>query len=248
MTARRISPAVALAVVATVLNAPVSAAGRPAAPAKPRAATGTVSGTGAAARAKAKAKARKATGQRGRRRVVAAPFAGSKAHGVSGIAGPSGAAAPVLLPTGSVTTPLAQPATTIGALLPAVTAATVATSPADPAPATAPPAPTPTPPAVTSLGVQVDETPTYRMLLSRGTVSAGLVRLQLVNTGEDPHNALIVRSDGTGDAIVIPQTAPGKTAMMSVSLPAGEYRLFCTLAVPVVHEAAGMRATLTVTP
>jgi hypothetical protein len=98
------------------------------------------------------------------------------------------------------------------------------------------------------LGVQVTETPAYRMLLSRPTVSAGAVRIQLRNNGEDAHNALLVRTDGLGVALAVALTLPGASSTQTVTLAAGGYRLFCTLLSPVVHEAAGMRAAFTVTP
>lgn len=131
-----------------------------------------------------------------------------------------------------------------------VVAALPGTSPADtaaPVPATTPAPPSlPTPPPAT-LGVQASETPAYRMLLSRTSVAAGEVRVQLRDTGEDPHNLVIGRADGTGDAVAVPLTQPGASTTQTVRLRAGTYRLYCSLTAPVVHETAGMRATLTVT-
>ncbi len=99
-----------------------------------------------------------------------------------------------------------------------------------------------------TLGVQTLDTPDYRMLLSRTSVRAGGVRVQLRNGGEDPRNLLLQRADSSGDALAVPLTSPGATATQTFGLAAGTYRLFCTLTAPVVHDAAGMHATLTVVP
>lgn len=163
-------------------------------------------------------------------------------RGLLGGAPATGASAPNPAPA-PVTTPPAIPALP-GAVLPAL-------APLTPAPAAgAPdggPAPSPAPATPTALGVQASETPAYRMLLSRTTVAAGDVRVQLRDTGEDPHNLVIERTDGTGDAIAVPLTQPGTATTQTVRLSPGSYRFYCSLTAPVVHEAAGMRATLLVT-
>ncbi len=131
-----------------------------------------------------------------------------------------------------------------------------------PAPASAPPAqgpgapggtttspasPSAGPDAVVALGVQVSETPDYVMRLSRTSVPAGNVTVQLQNTGEDEHNVRIVRFDGTGAATELPDVGPGATATRTVRFTPGRYRLACTLTAPTSHDEAGMHATLTVT-
>lgn len=110
-----------------------------------------------------------------------------------------------------------------------------------------PPPPTASPDAVVALGVQESETPDYVMRLSRTSVPAGTVTVQLQNTGEDEHNLRIVRSDGTGSATEFAETAPGTTVTRSVRFASGRYRLSCTLTEPTPHDAAGMHASLTVT-
>ncbi|QEC48178.1 hypothetical protein FSW04_11765 [Baekduia soli] len=118
------------------------------------------------------------------------------------------------------------------------------TAPGDPAPDPGPPPP----PAAAAVGVQLDDTPDYRAQLSRASVIAGSVTLQLQNVGEDPHNLRVVRLDGTGTPVDLPQTAPGASTTRTLALTAGQYYVYCTLTAPVSHEAAGMHATLTVTP
>jgi hypothetical protein len=172
-------------------------------------------------------------------RVVAEAFAHRRAHGASGLTGPTrpGSAAPATAATPAPVSP--EPAVP-GPLSPVVT---------DPLTSPAVGAPVPsTPTASTALGVQALDTPNYRMLLSRVSVPAGTVRLQLQNGGEDDHNLLLTRTDGTGDAIAVPLTAPGTNRTSILQLTAGTYRLFCTLTTPVVHDTAGMHATLIVTP
>jgi len=100
---------------------------------------------------------------------------------------------------------------------------------------------------VVALGVQVSETPDYVMRLSRASVPAGNVTVQLQNTGEDEHNLRIVRFDGTGAATELPEAGPGTTVTRSVRVAPGRYRLSCTLTAPSSHDEAGMHATLTVT-
>jgi plastocyanin len=103
------------------------------------------------------------------------------------------------------------------------------------------------PAPVTAVGVTVKDTPSYLAQLSRATVPAGTVTVQLQNRGEDPHNLRIVPTDHDGPAVDFPLTDPDATATQALTLTAGRYYLFCTLTVPVDHAAAGMKATLTVT-
>jgi plastocyanin len=105
----------------------------------------------------------------------------------------------------------------------------------------------PTTPAVTSVGVTLKDTPSYLAQLSRASVTAGSVTVQLQNRGEDPHNLRVVPTDHDGATIDFPLTDPGATATRAITLTPGTYYLFCTLTVPVNHAGAGMNATLTVT-
>jgi plastocyanin len=118
-------------------------------------------------------------------------------------------------------------------------------------PAGAPTTTTPTstdPPSLQAVGVTLDDRGGYTALLSRASVSAGAVVVQLVNKGEDPHNLRVVPTDHAGAAVDFPDTGPGQNATRTLTLTAGTYRVFCTLTTPVNHEAAGMHATLTVAP
>ncbi len=188
-------------------------------------------------------------------RVLVAGFTHRRAHGARGLGlrprrhggttrpGTTQPAAPVS--SASSPAPAPTPAGALGTLVQTVVPDVILPLPATtPDPVAPDPAPAPVAPSV--LGIQTFDTPSYRMLLSRPTVTAGTVRLQLRNGGEDEHNVLLTRSDGTGDAIPIALTAPGTTRTLSVRLEPGRYRLLCTLQTPVVHDSAGMHATLDV--
>lgn len=122
---------------------------------------------------------------------------------------------------------------------------------APPVPAPAPPAPpTPPPPGpgtLIALGVRETETPDYVTVLSRTSIPAGDVTVELQNTGEDPHNLRIIRTDGKGGATQFSEAGPGTTESRTVRFTVGTYRFYCTLMAPFSHDAAGMNATLTVT-
>jgi hypothetical protein len=60
---------------------------------------------------------------------------------------------------------------------------------------------------------------------------------------EDPHNLWLVREVGTGAAHSFGEEPSGPVVSKTVPLTAGRWTLFCPLT---EHEAAGMRATLTV--
>ena len=99
---------------------------------------------------------------------------------------------------------------------------------------------TPTPTCPTALGVTEDEYHTY---LSRSALCPGSLTVQLRNTGEDPHNLTILNL-GTGDTVATWDDAgPGDVVGKHVTLPAGTYRLFCTLP---QHDEKGMHAVATV--
>jgi hypothetical protein len=173
----------------------------------------------AAARRKRRATRRKRPGQ-----IVA----GALRPGVARVAGtPAAVPAPVAP---------AEPAAA-----PVLDAAAPPAEPAAQAPVIAEAAP-----VVPAVSVTVDETPDYVALLSRPSVPAGQVRIQLQNAGEDPHNLRVMREDGTGEATDFAVLDPGAHATRTLSLTAGRYRLFCTLTAPVSHDAAGMSATLDV--
>ncbi|HEX3241036.1 MAG TPA: hypothetical protein VHR18_12995 [Solirubrobacterales bacterium] len=122
-----------------------------------------------------------------------------------------------------------------------------------PAPVVAPPAvpvpaPTPTPepqpedPTTPRLGVKAEE---WSYTLSRPELEAGEVVVELNNQGEDPHNLNLQLADESGPELSLATIGPGGQSKGKFSVPAGEYRLWCSLD---GHEAAGMSATLVVAP
>ena len=112
----------------------------------------------------------------------------------------------------------------------------VAVAPGAP-PASAPPAGAP--PSVPHIQVVAVE---YGLTLSRTSVPAGKVILELVNHGQDEHN--LNASAGEGPlATSLPNTLAGGVRDQAVELRAGSYTLFCSLP---EHEQKGMRATLLV--
>jgi plastocyanin len=109
----------------------------------------------------------------------------------------------------------------------------------------APAAPNPPPPpesdsTVARLGIKADE---YSYTLSRPSIAPGDVIVELNNQGEDFHNLNLQLADGEGASFEIPETAPLAQGVERFTLPAGEYRLWCSLP---EHEELGMQATLLV--
>jgi plastocyanin len=134
-------------------------------------------------------------------------------------------------------------------------------APAQPAPsspspgATTPPAeppvatPVPEPePEANALGVAADDRGgVKKYTLSRESVRPGPLTVQLQNKGEDPHDMDIQRigPDGepTGEIVKVPVTGPGQNSDASVTVEAGEYRMWCDL---YHHAEEGMEATVKV--
>jgi plastocyanin len=112
-------------------------------------------------------------------------------------------------------------------------------------PAPAPPAPPlvgePEPePEANRLAVKAAE---FYFVLSRPSVRAGAVTIELDNRGEDPHN-LNIRPEGEeGAPLEIPETASLQRSVAGFDLAAGKYRLWCSLP---EHEEKGMQTTLVV--
>jgi plastocyanin len=122
------------------------------------------------------------------------------------------------------------------------TCAPVVAAPAAPAPAPAPTiASEPEPePEANRLAVKGAE---YYFVLSRPSVRAGAVTVELNNQGEDPHN-LNLRLEGSGEEPdQIAETDSGQRTVATFDLPAGKYRLWCSLP---QHEEKGMTTTLVV--
>jgi plastocyanin len=115
-------------------------------------------------------------------------------------------------------------------------------APAEPAPAGTPGPPVP-PPAPTPLPrrLQVDEGE-YYVRPSRRRVGTGRVEMNITNFGQDDHD-LAVEAGG----VIVSKTdlRSGQTTQVFVDVPAGTYKLYCTLQNG-AHDAAGMHATLIV--
>ena len=108
-----------------------------------------------------------------------------------------------------------------------------------PPPPPLPPEPEPEP-AANRLAVKAAE---YFYVLSRPSVRAGEVAIELNNRGEDPHN-LNLREKGSESAPhELPETDSLQRNVASFDLPAGDYRLWCSLP---EHEERGMYTTLVV--
>ena len=112
-----------------------------------------------------------------------------------------------------------------------------------PAPVTAPPGPVLPPIYSNPYAVQVQGFE-FGLQLSKAAVSAGDVRVEFnLARAEDPHNLWLVREDGAGSAYSFDEEPSGAVVAKTLALTRGRWKLFCSLN---GHEAAGMRATLTV--
>ena len=120
-----------------------------------------------------------------------------------------------------------------------------------PAPPVQPPVTDPAPepePEANALGVAADDHGGIKSYtLSRQTVRSGRLKVQLQNEGEDPHDMDIQRVGPTGEPlgemVEVPVTEPGEQKTASVTVEAGEYRMWCDL---FNHAEEGMEATLSV--
>ncbi len=117
--------------------------------------------------------------------------------------------------------------------------------PATDAPPAFVPAPPATPPSepepeANRLAVKGVE---YYFVLSRPSVKAGAVTIELNNQGEDPHN-LNLRLEGSGEEPhQLAETNSQQRTVATFDLPAGKYHLWCSLP---EHEERGMATTLLV--
>jgi hypothetical protein len=89
------------------------------------------------------------------------------------------------------------------------------------------------------LGVSATE---FHLVLSRGSVRAGRVIVQLQNKGEDVHD-LRLRRIGGKRTYAFPLTSPSGRATLTIKLLPGRYRLWCSVA---DHGQLGMQAVLRV--
>jgi plastocyanin len=128
---------------------------------------------------------------------------------------------------------------TVHAVAPMVAASLQAADEQPASPVPDPPAETPAPAPAARLGVVARE---WSLVLSRSTLAAGRAIVQLKNIGEDAHN---LRIESASAALDVPLAESGEVQEAEGTLPAGDYKVYCALP---GHEAAGMRARLTVTP
>jgi uncharacterized cupredoxin-like copper-binding protein len=87
----------------------------------------------------------------------------------------------------------------------------------------------------------------HSLVLSRQSVVAGPALIQFLNRGEDPHDLRMRRLVEPGVSarrtFAVPETRAGGLAELEARLPAGRYKLWCSIA---GHEQLGMRAKLRV--
>ncbi len=101
------------------------------------------------------------------------------------------------------------------------------------------------PPAELPHSLSVDEKE-WAVQPSQTLVSAGVVRFNAYNRGEDSHNFVIV--DAAGHVEATTSLLPSASATIIARLHPGTYVLFCSLfaGTPESHYARGMHATITV--
>jgi hypothetical protein len=94
-------------------------------------------------------------------------------------------------------------------------------------------------PSPARVGVGATE---FHLMLSRASVNAGKVVIELQNDGQDPHDLRLHRIGGRR-TYRIPLTGPGRHADLQLKLLPGKYRLWCSVA---NHAQLGMQAVLRV--
>jgi plastocyanin len=196
-----------------------------------------VSGSGAVAGAASKPKVKchwvKATKKRKRHKVCVKVKATKKKTKPAAAKPKPSASSP------SATSPGTTSPAVPGGSAPAAPAPAV-TTPTDPDSLPSPATPDPAAPVAARVQATTRE---WSIALSRPTLPAGAAILQLVNRGEDAHDLHLRPSSGGADLLAIASTEAGAVADAAGTLAAGSYVLYCSLP---GHEAAGMKATLTV--
>ena len=94
-------------------------------------------------------------------------------------------------------------------------------------------------PTPARVGVSATE---FHLTLSRPSVKAGVVQIELQNDGQDPHD-LRVRRVGGSHTFSIPLVGPGKHRTLALHMKPGSYKLWCSVA---DHQQLGMQALLRV--
>lgn len=112
---------------------------------------------------------------------------------------------------------------------------------APPVPVAPAPAPAPEPEEEANrVSVRASE---FYFVLSRPKVRAGALTVELNNQGEDPHDLNLRAEGGEGAPLQIAETDSLQRKTAQFELPAGKYRLWCSLP---EHDEKGMHATLVV--
>jgi hypothetical protein len=83
----------------------------------------------------------------------------------------------------------------------------------------------------------------FRYSLSRQSIKAGRAVLELRNMGQDAHDLVLQRADGTRVVLRWPAAQPGAVIDREVTLKPWLYRFICTFA---IHRALVMKAILRV--
>lgn len=116
-------------------------------------------------------------------------------------------------------------------------------APPKPRAVTPPVRPPVTPPKPRPLARVQAVTREFSITLSRRTLPAGMVSVELANMGEDPHDLRVERADAPTAGFSFTLAKPGSIASRRFELAPGEWKLYCTLE---GHAAAGMSTTVTV--
>jgi hypothetical protein len=91
------------------------------------------------------------------------------------------------------------------------------------------------------LGVTASDSDGFRLTLSRPTVAAGMVTIELRNDDSGPHDLVVRPEAGGAEVERLDPVAPGAVDRKDFALVEGRWYLFCSLD---GHEAAGMHATV----
>jgi uncharacterized cupredoxin-like copper-binding protein len=83
----------------------------------------------------------------------------------------------------------------------------------------------------------------YRIGMSRLSVAAGRVIVELDNEGQDGHDLRVAPMGSEAPVLSFDELRSGTRATKTATLRRGTYRLWCSLP---GHEAAGMHAVLRV--